>query len=314
MTKPTKAMIAASQWFAKLASDGVSDSDYAAWQLWKQASIENAQAWQQLEDIEQQFKQLPPKIGLNTLQKSTVDRRQALKQLAVIVGVGSTSWYAYREQPWRPMLADYKTAVGETQEIHLEDGTHLTLNTDTSINVQYTSQQRQIELLQGEILVETGHHNTVGRDFVVKTPHGLVTALGTRFLVRNFGDYSKASLFEGVIKIALNHLPPQVITLKENESVQYTQQQISSISQAKTTDAAWSKGMLVVYAMPLKQFTTELSRYRAGVIRCDPAIAQLEISGAFPTRDTDAALNIIASTLPVRIYKMTDYWVTLQAL
>lgn len=310
----TQAMVAASQWYATLASGSASATDYAAWQQWKEASVENAHAWQQLEEINHQFKQIPPKVGLSTLQNTTQNRRQVLKQLAVLVGVSSTSWYAYREQPWRPMLADYSTSVGVTQEIKLEDGTQLTLNTDTSINVQYNNQQRQIELLQGEILIKTSHHNSAGRDFVVKTPHGQVTALGTQFLVRNFGSYSKASLFEGVIKIAINNASEKVVTLKANDSIEFTHQQFSGVHGVKLTETAWAKGMLVVYAMPLKQFSAELSRYRPGVLRCDPSIAQLEISGAFPINNTNAVLETLASTLPVRIHKMTDYWVSIQAL
>lgn len=313
-TQASKAMIAASQWYAKLASKSASASDVAAWEQWKNASTEHAQAWQQLEEIDQQFKQLPPKLGLNTLQKSAQNRRQALKQLAVIIGVGSTSWVAYREQPWRPMLADYNTAVGQTLQVHLEDGTQLTLNTDSAVNVQFNNQLRQIELIQGEVFIKTGHHLAAGRDFVVKTPHGLVTALGTQFLVRNYGKYTKASLFEGAIKVELNDEPEQTITLEPNHAVTFTQQQLSAVTEAKRTDAAWQNGMLVAYAMPLKQFVAELSRYRPGLLRCDPAIEQLEISGAFPTNNTDAALETLASTLPVRIHKMTDYWVTIQAL
>ena len=98
MSKPVpQAIIAASNWYAILASGNASASDLSAWQQWKDASFENNHAWQQLEEINQQFKQIPPKVGLNTLQNPTLNRRQAVKQLAVLVGVGSTSWIAYRE-------------------------------------------------------------------------------------------------------------------------------------------------------------------------------------------------------------------------
>ena len=135
-----------------------------------------------------------------------------------------------------------------------------------------------------------------------------------QFLVRNYGDYSKASLFEGVVKVLPSSNQQQSIMLKTGESVTFSSQQLSSIGKAKRTDIAWSSGMLVAYAMPLKHFAAELSRYRPGILRCEPAIEQLEISGTFSTKNTDTALETLASTLPVRIHKMTEYWVTIQAL
>jgi transmembrane sensor len=314
MLKPSQAMVTASQWYAKLASGEASERDYAAWQNWKDANNEHAQAWQQLEEINQQFQQLPKEVGLNTLQRPVLPRRQAFKQLVVMVGVGTASWYAYREQPWSEVLADYKTAVGETREVQLADGTQLYLNTDTAINVQYNNQQRQIELVEGEVLIKTGHNDTAQRNFTVKTQHGLVTALGTHFSVRNFADHTKASLFEGQIKVEPNGNLGQSIVLNAGESISFTSQQLSSTEKARFTDVAWSNGILVAYAMPLSQFAAELSRYRPGVLRCDPAVAKLEISGSFPTQDTDAALNILTNTLPVRVQSITRYWTSIQAI
>ncbi|MCX7190566.1 MAG: FecR domain-containing protein [Methylotenera sp.] len=314
MLKPSKAMVTASQWYAKLASGEASERDYAAWQSWKDANNEHAKAWQQLEEINQQFQQLPKEVGLSTLQRPVLPRRQAFKQLVVMVGVGTASWYAYREQPWREVLADYKTAVGETREVQLADGTQLYMNTDTAINVQYNNQQRQIELVEGEVLIKTGHNDTVQRNFTVKTQHGLVTALGTHFSVRNFADHTKASLFEGQIKVEPSGNLGQSIVLNAGESVSFTNQQLSSTEKARFTDVAWSKGILVAYAMPLSQFAAELSRYRPGVLRCDPAVAKFEISGSFPTQDTDAALNILTNTLPLRVRSVTRFWTNIQAI
>ena len=46
-----------------------------------------------------------------------------------------------------------------------------------------------------------------------------------------------------------------------------------------------------------------------GHLSCDPAVAHLRISGTFPLNDTDAVLNILSRTLPVRIQTLTRYWV-----
>ena len=80
---------------------------------------------------------------------------------------------------------------------------------------------------------------------------------------------------------------------------------------AEEESASWTQGVLSFSDKPLGEVIATLSRYRSGVLRCDPAVAQLRLSGTFPLKDTDAVLNVIAQTLPVKIQSVTRYWITL---
>src|SRR5690606_7984015 len=51
-----------------------------------------------------------------------------------------------------PTAASYVTAVGEQSTIELEDGSTITLNTNTAISVLYSTTERQINLERGEAL------------------------------------------------------------------------------------------------------------------------------------------------------------------
>lgn len=66
------------------------------------------------------------------------------------------------------------------------------------------------------------------------------------------------------------------------------------------TSTSWTKGILSFSDKPLGEVIATLSRYRNGVLRCDPAVAGLRLSGTFPLKNTDAILNVIAQTLPVK--------------
>ncbi len=62
----------------------------------------------------------------------------------------------------------------------------------------------------------------------------------------------------------------------------------------------------------LADFLAELARYRKGFVRCDPGIADLRISGAFPISDTQRTLNMLVQTYPViATGHLSGYWVTL---
>jgi transmembrane sensor len=49
------------------------------------------------------------------------------------------------------------------------------------------------------------------------------------------------------------------------------------------------------------------------VLRCDPAVAALRISGAFPITDTDLALEALQSAFALDVQRRTRYWVTVTA-
>jgi len=70
------------------------------------------------------------------------------------------------------------------------------------------------------------------------------------------------------------------------------------------------KGQLIADNQRLSEFLAEVARYRSGIIRVDPAVADLRISGVFQLKNTDQILSSLAGTLPVRISRMTGYWVT----
>jgi transmembrane sensor len=61
----------------------------------------------------------------------------------------------------------------------------------------------------------------------------------------------------------------------------------------------------------LDAFVAELGRYRHGLLRCDPAVAGLRLTGAFQLADTEAVLHNLAQLLPVQLLYRTRYWVTL---
>ena len=71
--------------------------------------------------------------------------------------------------------------------------------------------------------------------------------------------------------------------------------------------------MLAAQDMRLDAFALELSRYRPGLLRVEPQVAGLRLSGAFQLDDTDAVLENLARMLPVDVLYRTPYWVTIAA-
>jgi len=86
------------------------------------------------------------------------------------------------------------------------------------------------------------------------------------------------------------------------------------IAEPQRADAAfaqaWLRGVLPAERMRLDELLGELSRYRPGILRCHEQVATLRLTGSFSLENTDAALTLIKRSLPVRIERLTRYWVT----
>lgn len=311
--QPTPAMRAASEWYARLASGENTEETRQAWRDWLESDPAHRQAWQRLEKVTQHFGQVPRDVGMATLQlPPSAGRRRVIKHLALFLTVSTVGAYAYRERPWRTVMADASTKVGQRTQLALEDGTKLHLNTDTAINVRYSGNERIIELIKGEIFIETAHEAAASyRPFKVLTNHGEITALGTRFSVRDLSHKTKVAVFEGAVAIRPHGLADAPLRLEAGESIEFTPRELSAKHPVRPTDMAWINGLIVVYAMRLEDFASELARYKSGMLRCDPAVADLRISGSFPTEDLESVLHTLKQTLPVKAQRFTRFWVTL---
>jgi len=75
----------------------------------------------------------------------------------------------------------------------------------------------------------------------------------------------------------------------------------------------WRDGVLRLDDRPLADLLRELRRYRAGVLRWQPALETLRVTGTFRLDDTDRVLALLAASLPLEVHARTRYWVTLAA-
>lgn len=142
----------------------------------------------------------------------------------------------------------------------------------------------------------------------VRTRQGDVRAQASRFCVRQDGDACRVSVQEGQVSL---HRGGAVVALAAGEQALLARDAPPHAEPADPHAADWTRGVLHASAWRLDAFAAELGRYRAGILRCDLAVAGLRISGAFQLQDTDAVLAALPSTLPVQVRYRSAYWVTI---
>ncbi|THF67045.1 FecR family protein [Pseudothauera nasutitermitis] len=307
---------AAMTWWVELQSDPVTDDMRAACRRWRSARPEHEQAWQIIASAHGRLHAsgLPPTLAHAALStaRATVSRRKAIKTLAVLVFAGSAAWALQRQDATTQLLADHRTGTGERRDIVLADGTRVTLDTDTALDVRFDDHERRLHLRAGRIHIDTAPDGGLRRPFFVDTAHGSAQALGTRFTVRQNADASHIAVFEGSVALTPSRQESPALVLGAGEQAYLRAQGASQPGPVDERDAAWRQGMLIVTAMRLDDFVDELGRYRPGWLLCDPQIAALRVSGSFPLADTDRALDALANTLPVTVVRRTRYWAALR--
>lgn len=306
----------AAEWIAQLWSDDVTDQDRADCARWRARHPDHEQAWQRLLAFEGKLLGLPREAARHALRrpKTSAGRRRALRALSLGVIVLGAGYAARSTGTWQRAAADYRSATGEIRDLTLPDGTRVTLSTASAIDLRFSDTERLVVLRAGEILIATAPDTAAqARPFLVRTRHGSVQALGTRYSVRDDDDTTRVAVFEGAVEIRPMDAPGQAVRLDAGQGSRFSRDRVEPPAAANDDAAAWSRGLLVADGMRLEDFTAELARYRSGVVRCDPAVADLRVSGVFSLRDTDRALENLTRGLPVDVVYRTRYWVTLRA-
>ena len=313
MAEPPRELLEqAADWALRLRYDDPGPSEHAAFRDWLGRGPDHAAAWARAQAVFDRFESLPAGLGRQVLGQGDPqpDRRRTLMLMAGLAAAGAAGTLAW-QQPWNKWGADVATAVGQRKAMTLPDASELVLNTDSAADIAFTQAARRIDLRSGEILVTTRPDPApVARPLLVGTTQGDVLALGTRFSVREMDGRVRVAVFRDAVEIR-----PARGAARRLVAGQQAEFAAEGVAPAVPTDdsaAIWEQGMLLAQDMPLAQVLAEMARYRRGVLRCDPRVSGIRVSGAISLADTDAGLALLARTLPVRVVRRTPWWVVVE--
>lgn len=198
----------------------------------------------------------------------------------------------------------FKTSKGEQQIHSFEDGSVITLNTDSHIEVDFTEGQRDVRLLKGEALFSVAHDEK--RPFLVFANDGIVRAVGTEFSVHLTKDAIDVLVSEGSVE--LSTLKPTLPTLKTTKTsasnakvaslgiikaghtarVEASKASIALVSnEAIDAELSWRVGRLEFTGEGLEQAIAEYTRYTdLNIVISDPELKDIRLGGSFPTGET----------------------------
>lgn len=245
--------------------------------------------------------------GMSTRSKLRTWGIAASLALAVVMGAGYLQWQHGR----------YATGFGEQRILTLEDGSVVTLNTSSTLRVDFSGNRRELQLLEGEAFFRVAHDAT--RPFDVTARDATVRALGTQFNVRVGSQGTLVSVVDGIVEVrdraqeqssGSSAAPEQRLRLREGEEakvaaidVQVAAVAVPAVRISKTAHAApmravaWTRGRVEFDGTPLIDVLSEFQRYRELEVSIAEPLRQLKLTGSFDAHDPESALAYIA-TLP----------------
>ncbi|PHX40643.1 sugar ABC transporter substrate-binding protein [Pseudomonas sp. NZIPFR-PS5] len=293
----------AARWLALLESGSASEEDHAMLQHWRDSAVDNERAWQKAQQLRQRFSTLPANLAMATLDRPDPARRAALKRALGVVALAPAVWLLARQLPLEVWRADLHTAIGEHQRLTLADGSVLQLNTDSAVNVDLGA--RQITLIRGEIALNVPGSAPLSID----GPYGRVRVSQGEVCVRLDENDCRVSVVRGSVQV--HPLQGPALVLQAQQQISLRTDGAGPVTAFDAMLPGWRDGVLTAQNQPLGDFLRELGRYRPGLLRWEPELEALRVTGSFQLDNTDRVLSLLAASLPVDIHMRTRYWVTL---
>ena len=326
LPKPSSAAIEhrAREWFVRLLDEDVDRADQEAWQAWLDEDPAHQDAYQRMMDVwsaagdataprptesELAADGYDPRVSVATWGRQ--QRRQRAPRLVWVSGaaavVAAVAWIGLSEISRRPPEASQlQTQRGQELHTTLSDGSKLALGGLTRATVRYSRTARQVQLVGGEAFFTVA--SDPRRPFVVETPLGTVTAIGTAFDVDV--DQKVVTLYVTKGKVAVRSQsvgsgrePPDVsVVAGERLQIANSANGVSILKERDALPPSWLEGRLTYRAEPLERVLEDVNRYAPTPIAlADRQLGKLSYTGTVRLDGIDAWTRGLPAVFPVAV-------------
>jgi transmembrane sensor len=208
----------------------------------------------------------------------------------------------------RDRVTTLATSRGEFRRVALADTSIANMNSDSKLEVRFTTARRQIDLVKGEAWFEVAKDKS--KPFVVAAAGVEVRAVGTAFGVRRFPNGAEVLVTEGTVEVWTGQARARLVA-GEGSFVPYNAAQITVARQPQEIERklAWRDGNLAFTRQTLGEAVADFNRYSVRqIVIADPALERERIFGQYRidapeqfAKDIGAYLNVPVEVSAERI-------------
>jgi transmembrane sensor len=290
----------AAAWVAQIHGEEQSPEGEARLRAWLGESDEHRRAFERLTRAWEQA----GKIRLRASQDAVAIEPRRRSRFVPWAAAAAMLVLALGVAVYRLRVDAMVTEVGQQRVGVLPDGTRVTLNTNTRIEVNYDEHARRVRLIRGEAWFEVAKNATW--PFLVSVDGEIVRALGTSFIVRRDGTQGiSVTLVEGRVSITpidQKAEPGEAQVLAPGQRLVLSEHSTSAVDRPDLTRVtAWRHGRVEFDATSLDDAAAEMNRYsKTRIILADADLARLSVGGVFRAGDSEEFVRIVTSAFGLR--------------
>lgn len=298
----------AAEWLVRLDGD-VDAALRNAFRDWLDADPEHLEAIERLQGslaARRDLPREPVRVALDSIARRRA-RRAPIKALALAALMLLPVGLALQQFPPSYLFADIRTNSGEWSTQQLPDGSRISLDGSSAVDLRFDGQHRTVRLLQGEIWVDVV--KDAARPFLVLTEYGSVRALGTRFVVEQLPDASRVVMLESASEVDSGG---KRVAVQAGQELRFDAAGPGPLQpvEAAGFEQAWEQHQLLVREQTLDQVLERLARNHSGYLMFNAKDMQLlRITAVLPADDSQRALRVLARSLPIKVEHYTP-WIT----
>ncbi len=187
-------------------------------------------------------------------------------------------------------VIEVRTLAGEKTTIELPDASTVVVNALSEITYSKNQWKSKREVqLEGEAFFKVAE----GARFDVVTPVGTVSVVGTRFNVKQRGDYFEVECFEGVVEVITRDVSEQL----EAGARFRLSKGIPTLGKTMYTNPQWTKNLSSFDRVPLAEVIAELERQYNIEVRLENVEVEQLFTGGFGHNGLEDALDAISQPM-----------------
>jgi len=240
--------------------------------------------------------------------RPVLTRRRMLIGASAVAASGAIAFFVPSDSA---VARVYETGRGETRLIPLEDGTTVTLNTQSRISVSLDRAARLVTLERGEALFKVASNKHI--PFLVQAGDMSLRAEKATFSVCQLDERPlEVKVCDGSVEMERSSFATRR-THVLGANVRATLSQNGTIIQrdvppeAMERELAWQEGMLSFVDTPLSQAAEEFARYSNRRIRiADVAVGAETVTGRFSATNPEGFARAVALGLNLNVRSTPD--------
>lgn len=231
---------------------------------------------------------------------------------ASLLVISSVTIYIFNQKPALPVYISYHNDYGKTAIITLEDGSKISLNSNSTLKYpqHFAHDKREVELV-GEGFFEISKDKS--KPFTVKTNKLTTTVLGTKFNISAYQNASDVSvaLLEGSVAVELSDKSQKTI-LKPSEmvTIKGSAKQLEKTTFNTNQITAWQTGAIIFENASFEEIATKLYNAYGITLINKTGDQHWEYSGSFSKTDYLSIIQNICFAKRIN-YKIDNNIITL---